>query len=192
MAQATIHDPVQFFVGVLIADMELWDRVRGAIEANWGRIETESNRIDFDQFTDYYEPEMGKNLVRFWVSIEGIRPQEDLIRIKWSCTAIENVFSRDGKRLVNLDPGYLTEAKLILASFKDFAHRIYLTQGVFADMQMIWYHGKFVPREWTFADYRSETAQKFFTNLRAIYRQKLKLYIAGKLKPFSSGFEFGL
>ena len=192
MAQATIHDPVQFFVGVLIADIGLWDRVKGAIEANWGRIETESDRIDFDQFTDYYEPEMGKNLVRFWVSLEGIRPPEDLIRIKWSCTAIENAFSRDGKRLVNLDPGYLTEAKLILASFKDFAHRIYLTQGVFADMQMIWYHGKFAPREWTFADYKSETAQKFFTGLRETYRRKLKLYREGKLKPLSSGFQFDL
>ncbi|RKZ34751.1 hypothetical protein DRQ33_01445 [bacterium] len=187
MAQPIIHNPVQFFVGVIISEMELWDNISRAISSNWGEIEFSSEKVDFDQFTQYYQSEMGTGLTRFWFALEGIRFPDDLIRIKWSCTAIENSLTQDKNRRVNLDPGYITEAKVILASFKDFAHRIYLTEGVYADMQLIWRDGKFIPREWTFADYRSDIAQKFFTRLRETYRRKLKLYIQGELEPIRGG-----
>jgi len=173
MAEAFRHNPVPFFVGTIISDESLWEPVSKALSI-WGEFDFFSEKCSFDNFTHYYEPEMGKELIRFWAAFKEMRMPEELVRMKWSCTAIENTFSIESKRRVNLDPGYLTEAKIVLASFKDFSHRLYLTQGVFADMQLMFRSKNFVPMEWTFSDYKSETAQAFFLRLRERYREWLK------------------
>ncbi len=180
MAQATVHDPVAFFVGIITADEKLWNAAAEKLTSQWGKIDFTSERLNFDQFTDYYSDEMGNGLLRFWAAFRPLGQPEELIRMKWSCTAVENSLAVGGKRRINIDPGYITEAKVVLASFKDFAHRIYLTEGVFADMQLVYRDGKFVPQNWTFADYKTDAAQRFFQKLREIYRHKLKSYIDGE------------
>ena len=176
MAIPKEHYPVQFFVGVLTADEKLWEIAKKSLCEKWGEIEMMSEKTDFDKFTDYYRSEMGENLVRFWVALADLYPPEDLIRLKWDCTEIENSLAQNGNRRINLDPGYISEAKVILASFKDFSHRIYLGDCVYADMQLMWRGKKFVPMEWTFADYKSLVAQDFLKKLRQSYREKLKAY----------------
>ncbi|RKZ30067.1 DUF4416 domain-containing protein [bacterium] len=176
MAKSTIHDPVNAFVGVITTDESLWNPVQNVLSM-WGEIDFTSENVQFDRFTEYYAPEMGKPLIRFWAAFKKLRYPEELVRMKWSCTGIENTFSVDGKRRINIDPGYLTEAKVVLMSFKDFSHRIYLTQGVYADMQLIFRNGQYTPREWTFADYKSDEAQRFFLRLRNSYRERLKMEV---------------
>ncbi|MCD6124495.1 DUF4416 family protein [bacterium] len=185
MAEAYVHDPVAFFIGVIVAKNELLFPLRAIIESSIGKIAFESEILQFDEFTHYYKPEMGEGLLRVWMALEGIRPPESLIRLKWACTAIENHFKKEGKRRVNLDPGYLTLAKVILATFKNFSHRIYLGDGVFADLQLMYRRKEFVPMEWTFADYRSEGAQRFFLMLRESYKKWLKSYKNGQLEPIT-------
>ncbi len=201
MAQPTIHDPVQFFIGVIAKDESLMEKVKESFANKWDIVQPESARLDFDNFTEYYKPEMGTGLIRVWFPLEKKESEEDtpeepferlgqpedLVRLKWICTAIEINLANEGTRRVNLDPGYLTEAKIILASFKDFAHRIYLTQGVFADMQLVFKGGKFIPREWTFSDYQTAEAQRFFLKLRELYRAKLKAYIESQLDAIRQG-----
>lgn len=189
MAQAIMHEPVPFFVAVITVDDGLWELVSAKLTRIWGKISFTSKKMQFDQFTNYYEPEMGRNLIRFWAAFEQLRSPEELVQIKWSCTGLENTFAINGKRRINLDPGYLTEAKIILASFKDFSHRIYIGQGVYADMQLIYRGGRFVTMDWTFADYRSDVAQEFFLQLRKRYRAKLKSYIESDSGAISIGQE---
>ena len=177
MAIPKSHYLVQFFVGVLTADEKLWEIAKNSLCEKWGEIEIISDKTGFDRFTDYYRPEMGENLIRFWVAFTDLHSPDDLIRLKWDCTEIENILAQNSERKINLDPGYITEAKIILASFKNFSHRIYIGDCVYADMQLIWRGGKFVPMQWTFADYKSDTAQNFLTKLRNLYRIRLKAYI---------------
>ncbi len=174
MAQPSVHKPVPFFVGIIISDESFWQNVQDALTAHLGKIDFISEKVDFEKFTDYYEPEMGKNLVRFWAAFEELRSPEELVEIKWICTEIEKKFADGEHRKVNIDPGYLTEAKIILASFKNFSHRIYLARSVFADMQSMFIGGRYEPMKWTFADYKSDVAQEFFQTLRKKYREWLK------------------
>lgn len=178
MAQPFEHGPVKFFIGVIfnpsrcdknkfITILEKHLRIQGGVC---------SETIVFDQFTNYYLDEMGKELRRFWTEVGGLKSPEELVPLKLGCAALEKYFANDNKRKVNLDPGYITEAKLILATFKDFSHRIYISDGVFADLQMMFRNGRYEPMPWTFADYRSDYAQSFFTQLREKYRAELKVY----------------
>ena len=173
MTQATLHIPTPFFVGIIISDMSIWKSVKDLI-LKWGDFVLSSEEIDFDSFTQYYEPEMSCRLTRFWAAFDRLRTPDELIDIKLSVTEIENSYAIDGKRRVNIDPGYLTEAKIVLASFKDFSHRLYLGNGVYADIQLMYRNGKYEPMPWTFPDYKCETAQSFFLDLRRYYRTLLK------------------
>jgi hypothetical protein len=69
-------------------------------------------------------------------------------------------------RPLNLDPGYLTLGKLLLASTKDFAHRIYLGRGIYAEVTLQYKHGAWRHHEYTFADYRRADYQRFFSQCR--------------------------
>lgn len=128
--------------------------------------------LPFD-YTDYYTPEFGKPLVRnffFW----GLRPQDFLVEIKHQTYAVEQRFSSGGKRLVNLDPGYLLLSRLVLATFKDFAHRIYLGRGVFAEVTLIFREGSFRPLPWTYPDYQAPETLRLFNRLREDYKRLLR------------------
>ena len=69
-------------------------------------------------------------------------------------------------RPLNLDPGYITPAKLVLASTKDHAHRIYLRDGIYAEVTLSFRGRKWQPLEWTYPDYRRDDYQRFFTECR--------------------------
>lgn len=130
----------------------------------FGEIKEESETINFN-FTDYYTVEMGKNLKRKWVGFEKLIEQENLKDIKKETMKIENEFKReDGTRRVNIDPGYLTLSKLILASTKNYSHRIYLGDGVFAEVTLIYKNREFHPLDWTYPDYKEN--RKFFESMR--------------------------
>ena len=103
---------------------------------------------------------------QFFSFIQTINP-EKLPGIKIGTNRIEESWSELGKRKVNLDPGYLTGAKLVLASTKDFAHRIFLGDGIYGDLQLQFRHNKFWPEAWTFPDYQTELALDFFTRVRS-------------------------
>ncbi|HHS13098.1 MAG TPA: DUF4416 family protein [bacterium] len=141
--------------------------VLSSFDEQWGSVDAVSPVFDFSAFTDYYENEMGPNLLKCFVGfIPSIDPGR-LPAVKHQAQAVEKKWSTDGKRRVNLDPGYVTGSKLVLASTKDFAHRIFLDDGIYGDLQLQYRHGRFRPEAWTFPDYQSETALKFFLEVRA-------------------------
>jgi hypothetical protein len=129
--------------------------------------------VSFD-YTQYYCAEMGENLVRRFLTMEELIRPEALPDIKHAANNIEDKFTADGKRLVNIDPGYICQAHLILATGKGYSHRPYLRDGVYADLTLIYQDKKFGSLPWTYPDYAAENQLLMFDKIRARYLLQLK------------------
>ncbi|RKZ00098.1 MAG: DUF4416 domain-containing protein [Candidatus Hydrothermota bacterium] len=165
--------PAKLFFGI-IAQPEALEAALQAIEQNFGKIVAKSEVIPFS-LTNYYADEMGENLLRQWVGVAGLFAQSQLADIKLRSNAIERATSRNGKRTMNLDPGFVLASKLILATTKDYSHRIYIGKGIFAEVTLIYKRKTgFQPLGWTYPDYKTDVALKFFNQLRAAYMQELR------------------
>ncbi len=159
MGAIRIPDPAKLVVGTLAADPAAIPRAE--LATRFGPIDLESPPLPFG-FTDYYEKEMGPEIVRRFFSFERLIDPGELPTIKrWT-----NDLEGPPPRRVNLDPGYVTLGKLVLASTKDFAHRIYLADGIYAEVTLTWTKGTFVPGGWTYPDYRTPEYIAFFTQVR--------------------------
>ena len=149
------------------------DRAESTLEEAFGAIDLRSKRVPFDQ-TSYYQQEMGDELVREWVSFEKLVQQDTVADAKLATNRLEKRLARpDGTRTVNLDPGYILPSRLVLATTKDFAHRIYLAKGIYAEVTLIYRDGEFQPLEWTYPDYQQSVALDFFMTARTAYLAQL-------------------
>lgn len=173
MSRPSQPEPANLIIGLIAAGRDTLTKVRPALEARFGAIDDESDVIDF-AFTDYYQAEMGDNLVRTWLSFADLQPLDQLAATKLSANATEDEWRRpDGSRRINIDPGLLTKHNVVLATTKDYAHRIYLGQGIFAEVTLIFEHGEFRALKWTYPDYKSPAANTFLSRVRQHYLQKL-------------------
>jgi hypothetical protein len=120
---------------------------------------------------------MGGPLLRQILSFAGLIQPDSLSTVKRTTNQLEEELSRELEdapaRPVNLDPGYVTAAKVVLATTKDYSHRVYLGDGIYAEATLRWHRGAFVPWEWTYPDYRTEHYRHFFGRVRALYEEKL-------------------
>jgi len=119
--------------------------------------------------TDYYAAQMGTNLKRKFISFSKAIPIQELYRIKLYTNRLETRFLMAKLRQVNIDPGYLDLAKLVLATTKDYAHRIFLGKGIFAEIALTYRANSFSPNEWTYPDYRSKEYIDIFNQIRKLY-----------------------
>jgi len=173
MGQIRDYIPVKMFVGMISSEVKLFDESENILRRKFGPIDSKSDIMKFT-FTDYYQEEMGKGLLRKFISFEKLIDPGRLAGIKIFTNKLELKTSRKGgSRRINLDPGYITESNLILATTKGFQHRIYLNKGIFAEVTMRYEKGLFKPYDWTYLDFRSEEYIKFFCNLRGSYRRQL-------------------
>lgn len=167
-------EKAKLLVAVIINGRENFDTLLGLLSQKFGEVERLSLWYDFD-FTTYYEPEMGAPLYRRFIVFKEPIAQATLPDIKLWTNQIENTFlNEDGKRHVNLDPGYLTLERFILATGKNFTHRVYLRDGIFADLTLIYTKGGFQVLPWTFPDYATETIRNFLAEVRQAYYLELK------------------
>jgi len=137
----------------------------------YGSVDTTSPLYVFN-FTDYYEKQMGKNLKRKFLSFARLIAPEKLGEIKLRTNGLEEEIRdelKGDRRIVNLDPGYLTQAALIMATAKDFAHRIPVQQGIYAHLELLFGKKDVKILDWTYPDFRTEEYQKFFMEVRQIY-----------------------
>lgn len=144
--------------------------------AAYGPIDHRSEVIPFD-FTDYYESEMGDIIDRVFFSFERLIEANQLPEIKRQTNQLETEMAPafpSVKRPVNVDPGYLEQAKVVLASTKNFYHRMYLGGGVFGEVTMHFKNNIYQFFPWTYPDYQSKDYQEFFLRIRHIYRSQLK------------------
>ena len=173
MAKPAKHVPVMLFVGMLSASERLFAEATAALSATCGPTEVVSPVIDFT-YTDYYADEMGPSLKRVFCAFRDLIDPADLARIKLLTNALEEEFAAsDARRPINLDPGYLTQAKVVLATAKNYAHRIYLSDGIYAEVTLHWRGGGWGPNPWTYPDYQSEPYGRFLAELRERYLHRL-------------------
>jgi hypothetical protein len=176
MALVRTFNPVKLFTGLLVSDAGLIPAVRDRLAAEYGPIDLESPVIPF-AFTSYYESEMGDALTRVFFSFERLVGAEQLPEVKRRTNLFEDEMKALLARVprpVNLDPGYIENAKVVLATTKNFYHRIYLDRGIFAEVTMHFKHNSFQFFPWTYPDYQSPEYQTFFLNVRGIYRSQLR------------------
>lgn len=166
MGQPTPHAPALLLLAAFSRyDAALdWAR-RRSVEA-WGPMLIESPPFDFHE-TEYYAATMGPGLRKTFFAFERPLDPADLIDVKLQTNQWEQQYAAAAghpePRPLNLDPGYLTAAKLVLASTKDFAHRIYLGRGIYAEITLYYKHHRWQHHEYTFPDYRRADYHQFFS-----------------------------
>jgi len=145
--------------------------------AAWGPVALESQVFAFDQ-TDYYQATMGPALGKCFWAFETLYDPAEMVDTKLQTNDWEQQYAglagHEQPRPLNLDPGYLTNAKLILASTKDYAHRIYLSRGIYAEVTLQYQERAWRDHRWTFPDYKRADYQEFFTEARNYLRARQK------------------
>ncbi len=170
------HDPipVKLILSMITSDNIYFKEVIKAAEDFWGKIDFLSEKLSFNH-TAYYEEEMGGGLFRKICSFEKLISPERLPSIKIQCSSFEAMFLDErGKRRVNVDPGYMAREKMVLATFKNFSHRIYLGKGAYGDLVLVYRDKDFRALDWTFPDYSSQEMLKVLNVIRDRYVMKLK------------------
>ncbi len=182
MGQVSNPQPVMPLVAAFTRYPAALDWARARLAERFGPVCLESEPFDFDQ-TDYYVPTMGPSLKKAFFTFSQLIDPAELVEAKLTTNAWEEEYASASEhpepRPLNLDPGYLTLGKLVLASTKDFAHRIYLDQGIYAEVTLQYRHGRWEHHQWTFADYRREDYQRFFSGARDKLHRLLR---EGRLK----------
>ncbi|MFO0939381.1 MAG: DUF4416 family protein [Pirellulales bacterium] len=173
MATIKPTPPALFLAAVFSSDTGAIEWARGCIEANWGAIALTSQPFEHDE-TGYYADEMGQPIVKQFIVVAELFDPASLADRKVQSNDWEQQLSSSGQfsvaRPVNIDPGYLMLGKLILASTKDRAHRIYLRDGIYAE-ECLYYVGGWQSRPWTYPDYQRADYQKFFSEVRELLKQ---------------------
>jgi hypothetical protein len=165
--------PVKLIMSLITADDQLLQQVVRAAADRYGKVDFASEVLPFD-FTQYYAPEMGTGLFRRLITFRPLITRDALVRIKRETNEIEAAFAVQGRRRVNIDPGYLCAEHLILATTKGYTHRPYLGEGIYADLTLIYRDGGFQPLEWTYADYASPQIKEILQGVRTRYLQGQK------------------
>lgn len=173
MSQPVIPDPGLLIISVLCARWDgCWPEVLHELEERFGVADKVSEVFAFEE-TSYYDAELGTPITRRLIEFEQLRPLGELAAIKLYTNSIEARYSQADKRLFNLDPGFVTSQSLVLATGKKYSHRIYLTDGIWADLTMIWQKKQWVEFPWTFPDYAGKEMKTRLTKVRQSYKNKL-------------------
>lgn len=165
--------PVKLFTSVIYGPSSPLDECVRSLEEGIGAIEFMSADMPFD-FTAYYEEEMGYSLRRIIITFRELIKREEIVEIKIFTNKLEKVFSSLNKRTINIDPGYIAQEHIILATGKGYSHRPYLGKGVYADLTLIFAKDDFRGLEWTYPDYGSAHMRELFRRLRYDYTVQLK------------------
>ena len=160
---ASLFSPEENILEELIAELQ---RVYGS--ADWI-----SPPLFFDR-TRYYEKEMGWPLHRRFLSFRELIRPETIVDVKLQTNEMETLYLQEGKRRVNVDPGYVALERLVLATGKNYTHRIHLLKGIYADLTLVFHQGSFQTLAWTYRDYADPVVIGYFNALRERYKNQLR------------------
>ena len=173
MSQPHEPDPVKLISSLFSPEKERIDTVIGEIAKIFGSVDWMSPELLFDR-TKYYAREMGWPLHRRFISFSQLVLADHLVEIKLKTNEIEEQHLREGNRMVNIDPGYISPERLILATGKNYVHRVYLKKGIYADLTLLFQKGSFRPLKWTYPDYAAPEIIGFFNEIRARYMEQIR------------------
>lgn len=164
--------PVKLIVSLIWKESEIFKEINKILSSKFGTTDYISPVFNFKQ-TDYYEKEMGVDLKRQFLSFEKLISPKLLVGIKLFTNKLEKKYAKDKiRRTINMDPGYLSLSKLILATTKNFAHRIYIKDGIFEEITLYYKNGSFTSGQWTYPDYACADHIAVFNEIRKnLYKQ---------------------
>ncbi len=161
--------PVKLFIGVLYSEKKILNPSFESLEEQFGKFDYKSTEFKFD-FSSYYETEMGSPIFRLFLSFEKLIDPGKLAKVKIQTNKIEEDLAVAGKRKINLDPGYMDFNKVVLASAKYNAQKIYLSHGIYADPTLSYEKGVFTAYSSAFPDFKTELYHKTFLHIRSLYK----------------------
>jgi hypothetical protein len=173
MSKPRQAEAVKLIMSVISAEDGCFRDTMRILAEHFGRPDFISARMRFD-YTNYYEKEMGKFLIRRMVSFDELVSPESLPDIKRLTNRVEDQYSNEGQRKINIDPGYMSAAHLILATGKGYTHRPYLRDGIYADLTLIFTDGAFHALSWTYPDYAGKEVMTLLHKIRSKYLEALK------------------
>ncbi|MCX5666334.1 MAG: DUF4416 family protein [Candidatus Omnitrophica bacterium] len=172
MGKINPPEKVKLIAGLISNDEALLDKMGALLEKRLrNKVDFNSPVIDFN-YTDYYDKEMGGRLKRKFLSFKKLVRLEGIAKVKLLTNELEKRFLVDGKRAINIDPGYIDMAKLVLLSTKDYSHRIHIGNGIFAEVTLHYKDKRFNFWPWTYPDYKSEEYTSVFGKIRDIYKSE--------------------
>lgn len=165
---------VKLFAGFIYHDPEVYRNVKLDLTRRFSPVDLESASFSFDK-TTYYDGEMGSPLYKRFVSFQALIHPESLPDIKLLTNQLENELALDGKRVINIDPGFLSDANVILATTKNHYHRVPLAKGIYAHIEyVIKKKNTLTTLEWTYPDFRTPRYMEFFKRLIPLYKQGIR------------------
>lgn len=170
----------KLIMGIIYHDTQVLSRALEILISDFGEIEDSTEDFSFSrEFSDYYDGELGGEGLRRIVSFKKTVNPERQAEIKLRTNEIELSLSEGGKRKINLDPGFLSHGRLLLATTKKTGFRIPLCSGIYTELTLFFARGRWQKLPWTYRDYQSERVQSFLTRVRKSYlrdrREKIKI-----------------
>ncbi len=165
-------EPAKLVVTLFLKEKDIVVDVANDLSEKFGHVDMVSSWFPFD-YTEYYEAEMGSPLFRRIFAFKDLIKQSALAEIKLATNDIEHKYSKKGKRIVNLDPGYMIKSRFVLATGKNYSHRIYIGEGIYADLTLIYTKGLFQKLPWTYPDYADKIMLSYLNLVRNKYLRDL-------------------
>lgn len=175
MADIREFEKEKLIIGLIYCDMQIYDEAIKALTEEFGEIDGESERFSFSkEYSGYYDGELGGEGQRVILSFKDTVDASRQAEIKTFTNSLESRLSRDGNRLINIDPGFISHGRLMLATTKPTGFRIPLKDGIYTELTLFWAKGAWHKLPWTYRDYQSERVQRFITKARRIYLEQRK------------------
>ena len=173
MSRPQSPKPAKLLVGLIMQEKRYIAVAADALIEKFGSVDMASSWFPFD-YTTYYEPEMGTHLFRRILTFKTLIKQSELAQIKLTTNELEQEYSTGGKRTVNIDPGYMLQERFVLATGKNYSHRIYIGRRIYADLTLIYKDGRFRALPWTYPDYADERMLAYLQQVRNKYALDLR------------------
>jgi len=169
--------PVKLICGMIFTGQDVLQHAAQRLQVRLGSIDIYSEIFPFTH-TAYYNREMGSDLKRVFVAFAQLVRCERLSEVKILTNGLEENLALEVsgqlRRRINIDPGYLEASKLVLASTKNFSHRIYLKRGIYAEVALQYRNNRFEPLPWTYPDYQDPKVVKFLRRVRKVYMEQVR------------------
>jgi hypothetical protein len=171
MGSVQTPESVKLFTGIFSRDPGVFPVIQKRLERTFGKIDFQSPIISFAH-TDYYREEFGDDLKRQFFTFQKPASPEGMYKVKLITNRLEARYAKQGKRTVNIDPGYVALSKVVLLTTKDFTHRLYLAKGIYAEVTLFFQNKTFNPWPWTYPDYKTKGYIDLFNAMRQRFHQE--------------------
>lgn len=161
---------VKLFIAVMSGQEQYQNNVEDKLVASFGPIQRRSSVFSFSEFSHYYDDELGSPVWKYFISFHRLIQADELVPVKLATETLQHTYAvkqnDELHRSVNLDPGYVTGWNVVLSTVKNHGHRLYLREGVFAEVTLLYRNRSFQPLPWTYSDYSSTDILEFLELVR--------------------------